>query len=450
MGVSTVSGRRYLPAALTMIATIAACGSPPAQAQTQTQTWQVTAADNGFRVAKVTGNSGIISMGFVCERTVPLLALRLARAPARTPALISLTNGTAVGKFGIARNGTTNTWAGPVRDTRVLAMLAREASIEVAIDGVRYGTVSLAGAGAAMKEALAGCYTATGATVAQSGGAKAGEFEPFDGKPMAVADTSSPVTIQTSFPTRDPRTGGLRLPVRLGTYVLADVSCARSDAKRKFIGLGGGPQDAMNDVDQESYNSSIQSIRMTKPGTYVTREQIDTQDQPLYQNYTYVIADPEHFTVSSAGEKMRRYSYCPQSSLPIEHRKFMEAEYRQVLGLPIAAGYYKIWATEDVPPKFSCVESCGYMLLTKRGMAITDRYDGGANGQVNRRSTLFVRFTQDAPLHYTVKGNAQDEFVEFTMDGKGGFTIAPDGLGSPTHTQRIDPKSIPPAMMPRF
>ena len=147
---------------------VTACGSPPAQAQT----WQVIDQPGGYKVARVSMTGGgsrlVQGIGLTCERAVPMIALNLARAPARNPALLSLSDGKATGKLGVVRNGTSNVWAGPVRDARVLDMLARAGSVEVAVDGVKYGTVSLAGAADAMRGALSRCWA--GAVVAATGG----------------------------------------------------------------------------------------------------------------------------------------------------------------------------------------------------------------------------------------------------------------------------------------
>lgn len=118
----------------------------------------------GYKVARVTtggSNVPVQGIGLTCERKVPMIALSLARAPARNPALLSLSDGKSTGKLGVVRNGKTNIWAGPVRDARVLDMLARAGSVIVSIDGAAYGTVSLVGAADAMRGALGGCWART-------------------------------------------------------------------------------------------------------------------------------------------------------------------------------------------------------------------------------------------------------------------------------------------------
>jgi hypothetical protein len=191
---------------------LAACGSPPAQAQTQTQTWQVIDQPGGYKVARVTtgGASGLVQgIGLTCERKVAMIALSLARAPARNPALLSLSDGKATGKLGVVRDGVTNVWAGPVRDPRVLAMLARAGSVEVAVDGVRYGTVSLTGAADAMRGALGGCW-AEGAVAANTVGTT----------PAAPVATGKPM-----------------LPIKPGYYVgTFDKQCATASSAMYYDG----------------------------------------------------------------------------------------------------------------------------------------------------------------------------------------------------------------------
>ncbi|MBC9035147.1 hypothetical protein IAG41_22385 [Sphingomonas sp. JC676] len=152
---------RTFRGSLCAVLALAACGLPLAQGQAQV--WEVVVQQGGHKVARggMHGGAGLMrGIGLTCERNVPIIAIGLARAPARNPALLSFSDGRSTGKLGVVRNGASNVWAGPVRDTRVLDMLARAESVEVAIDGVRYGTVSLAGAGQAMQGALGGCYAA--------------------------------------------------------------------------------------------------------------------------------------------------------------------------------------------------------------------------------------------------------------------------------------------------
>lgn len=439
---------RSLVGVLCAALVVTACGSPPAQAQS----WQVIEQPGGYKVARVSMTGGATGIGLTCERKVPVIALSLARAPARNPALLSLSDGKATGKLAVVRNGATNVWAGAVRDVRVLDMLARAASVEVAVDGVRYGTVSLAGAADAMRGALVGCWAGTTvAADAPTSGAAAPPTK-FGTAPMAVADTSSPETSQTSFPTRDPKTGKPRLPIRLGAYVAAGSSCARPGEGLIFVDSGNGAHFEFG----AGPLSTILTIRTVKPGTYTTREELIIQDTG-YGNYTYVVADPDHFSVTSKdgfmpGDKTtERYSYCSQPSLPIKERGFLAIEMRRLPVLPVIAGYYEIWASDATPRKPTCEEYCGYLLITERGIAQATRYAyAEPKGKIDRQAILSPSITQDAPLHYFVKGKADYPSFGFTMDGAGGFTIDPDGEGSTVHVRRIDPAKIPAAMMPSF
>lgn len=149
---------RTLVGSLCAALTLCSCGSAPAEAQP----WEVIVQPGGYKVARgATAGGGLVEgIGLTCERGMAMIALDLPRARGRMPVLLSLSDGRSVGKLGVVRNGATTVWAGPVRDPRVLAMLARAPSVDVAINGMRYGKVSLAGAADAMRGALGGCWRA--------------------------------------------------------------------------------------------------------------------------------------------------------------------------------------------------------------------------------------------------------------------------------------------------
>lgn len=429
-----MAGIHPLRGSLCAALALASCGSPPAQAEP----WQVFDQPGGYKVARggTGGGSGLVQgIGLTCERNVPMIALSLARAPARNPALLSLSNGKVTGKLGVVRNGASNVWAGPLRDPRVLAMLARAGSVEVAVDGMRYGTVSLAGAADAMRGALGGCWVGTavgaqGAPAPGAGGA-GGALRPAG---VGVAP----------LPIKDPATGQPRFPVKLGTYVETGKSCAKigNGVEAEQIDVSGAPSLGII--------TELRSIREVSPGAYTGRVYWSSGGD-AEETYSLRVQDSEHFSWAVQPNKAVQYSYCPPETVPENARVWLKSDYRSVQSLPIVAGYYQIWASDATPPKPTCEEYCGYMLITERGisLATTSAY-AEPKGKIDRQAIVSPSITQDAPRHYFAKGKADYPSFGFTMDGAGGFTIDPDGEGSTVHVRRVDPAKIPAAKMPRF
>ncbi len=144
---------RLVTLVTTTAALVAVCGSPASA-----QNWKTITQNGGYKVARVTMGGAATGIGLTCERGVAMIAVNLVRAPRRNPALLTLKNGAASGALPIIRNGATNVWAGVIKDARLLDGLATGQSVGVAVDGADYGTASLAGANAAMRTALGGCW----------------------------------------------------------------------------------------------------------------------------------------------------------------------------------------------------------------------------------------------------------------------------------------------------
>ena len=413
------------------------------------QSWQVITQPGGYSVARVDLAGGIRGVGVTCERGVPVLALNLARSPTRNPAQLTLTSGRANAQIGIIRNGSTNVWVAAIGDPRILDMLANGSSVGIAVDGSNYGTASLSGARAAMGQALAGCYRASGsmtATNASSGHQAPGQQ--FDDRPMGIADQSSPVTVQASFPTRDSRSGKFRLPVKFGAYVPGNMTCERATEDTLMfveagVGVGEGVPIAQN---------SIEKLRQAAPNTYVITEDVGVNGDSD-STATYVISDPEHFTVRGPSAKTVRYSFCAQERLPIEQRRFLTSEVRKVPAVPIIPGYYRFWDTDETPPKLNCEQRCGFALITPQGIAIAyvSSYSE-PKGEITREIQRFARVEQRSPLDYaTYTGPGDDSWgVFFHVLSPDNFTSPSDGEGAETHYQRVDPAGIKAEMMPRF
>lgn len=423
-----MAGPRTLPGLLVAALALAACGSPPAQAET----WQVIVQPGGYKVARggTGGGAGLVQgVGLTCERNVPMIALSLARAPARNPALLSLSDGKSIGKLGVVRNGATNVWAGPLRDPRVLALLARAASVEVALDGVRYGTVSLAGAADAMRGALSGCWAAG----------------------VAIAKTAPPPSVSTVPPATPVAAAGgavgsstaLSLPLRFGTYVRAGKRCGADVNAQVFIDAGNGGAG-----DAQFEGSFIKSLRKTGTNTFAAREtRTDEADTPF--TATYTITDREHFTVRSQGEAARSFSYCPLVSLPLDQQQWPVSEHKVVPSLPVKPGYYH----GNADDKSVCEYFCSYYLFTIDGIAIVNFGSGNLTESgspvIGRQVLRQPRITQIGALTYTAKGRGNDEYEHyFEITSPTNFT---EEDGESTIVFRpIDPAKIPARYMPRF
>ncbi len=423
--------------------------SPAFTSPARAQAWDTTTGAGGYKVARVAMTGGASGFGLACEGALPVLAINLRQPPRRNPALLTLRIGAASGAIVITRNGATNVWGAAVRDPRVLNALASGQSVALAVDGVAYGSVPLTGAGEAMREALGGCWA--GAQLAGSGRASSARGNPAAtsspqitglGEVMAVADTSSPVTVQTSFPTRDPNTGKPRLPVKLGAWIPAGATCARPSDGLIFIDSGDGAYA----FPHQNAESIVEAIRLTKPGTYVAREAVAAGDTAI-DNATYNVVDPEHFSVTRHGSR-QSYSFCAQAALPQERRHFLASEYRRVAALPVKAGYYRMGQMGEGNQSNRCIDQCGFALVTSVGIASTAPSGTGNSREVDRQIRKFNSVTQHAPFEYVTIGTSDAGGGIFTIKSVEEFSEY-DYSGDVTY-RYVDPARIPAAMMPRF
>ena len=420
-------GKRAFPAWLCAAFALASCGSPPAQAQT----WQVFDQPGGYKVARGDGSGQVQGMGLTCERNVPMIALSLARAPARNPALLSLSDGKATGRLGVVRNGATNVWACPVRDARVLAMLARAGSVEVAIDGVRYGTVSLTGAAEAMRGALGGCWAGGATVVAALPGAPAAATKPmlpikpgyyvgtFD-KQCATAssamyydggnclgDTSEPLrTIRAVTRSRDGEydvefvgqvdddvagsDGMLIKPVsadriKVSTNDIYEMRlCAANTLPNRLLvaGIGAAP------VVASPTRSQAGGIRLAS-GLYVPdgMKCSDVSWTQMFHNTggefnveqneegeTFSRKDyPERRITSTTSylDGQTTFSLCPKNALAPDALLWSEKDLKSISGLPIKPGLYRTYADGKlIPEDMRCGISTEYVLFEPTRVAM--------------------------------------------------------------------------------
>lgn len=140
--------------------------------------WTQTTGRNGYRVASIIGlPSPVAGIALTCERTVPMLGMKLGRLAARTVTVAVATTGGRA-EIALMPVNASGDWAAPVRDPRVLDLLGGPANeARVTIAGRATAIVPLLGARDALGAALAGCYrlaasrpmnSATGATRAST------------------------------------------------------------------------------------------------------------------------------------------------------------------------------------------------------------------------------------------------------------------------------------------
>ena len=412
------------------------------------QSWSTATQPGGYQVAKAAMSGRATGIALTCEHATPVLALSLAEPPKRNPAQLALKSGSATAQIGLVRNGSTNVWVAAIKDTRILDMLANGQRVGLTVDGADYGAASLDGARTAMGQALKACYHAASVTAAADGSGAPATSGTLDGKPMGNADRSSPVTVQTSFPTRDAKSGKFQLPVKFGAYVPGKMTCesATEDALmfvEAGVGVGIGDPGAQN---------AIEKMRQTTANTYAVTEDIGTNGDED-STATYVITDPEHFTVRGSSAKPVSYSFCTQERLPIERRRFLASEVRKVPALPIIPGYYRFWDTDETPPKLNCDQRCGFALIEPQGIALAyvSNYSD-PKGKITRETQRFIRIEQSSPLDYqTYNGPGNDTWgVSFHVLAPDSFTSPGDDEGASTHYERVNQAQIKAEMMPRF
>jgi hypothetical protein len=264
-----------------------------------------------------------------------------------------------------------------------------------------------------------------------------------------VAQARAPDAPSAVFPVRDPKSGAMRLPVRLGAYVEAPRTCAGIRGAGDFLfvdvgrGVGEGNPDAQN---------AIGAIRQVGRAAYAVRENIGTNGD-ADRTAVYLVADPEHFAVQAPRARPKRYSYCAQSSLPVGLRSFLASEHRAVRAVPVTPGHYELYASDEPGNRAArCAEMCGYAVIGARGMAIAVRDAFSADRQVRRQTFRFNRVVQTAPRNYVAyAGAGEDSYqVAFDIRGPDDFTSPPDGEGSTWRYRRVEPSTIPVTMTPRF
>ena len=374
----------------------------PAQASAQAGAWQVVDAGHGYSVAKLTGTGGgFNSIGLLCDKDKPTIALNLARAPLRTPALMTFVSGAARVDFGVVRNGQTNVWAAYVQDPRILDLVAGGQTMTVAVDGVSYGTASLAGAAAALRTALAGCWRGP-ANVAQ-----------------ADADRASMTPGAQS-----------QGDIPLGTYAMQGpdgVTCGQLDWEWHY-GYSPDGYDATIFVDDQ-LNPDLSAALKPKSENTVTL-QWDRADKPV------------------------TYKFCPPEQLKLDARFFLKKDRKIGRQLPIKPGYYRAIDTETGKP-LACKDYavCSYFLFepTRYALRGTD-YD--INGKLTGYSNVVRKFTSVAQVgartyEAGVAGDDSGGGEPFLVEGPDKFRSW-NGEAGIWKFVPVDPKTIPANQMPHF
>ena len=155
----------------------------------QAPAWQLLRGNSGAPFMRAPGSGNVALLSLSCSQGKPIMLVALRRAPARNPARLALTIGSQTAQIVIQRTANPAIWGAVFADGSVLDMVAAGQQASLAIDGAVYGGVSLAGAGAVMREALGGCW---GAAVVATGRPS----------PPAQADVASRARMGAGLPTQ--------------------------------------------------------------------------------------------------------------------------------------------------------------------------------------------------------------------------------------------------------
>jgi hypothetical protein len=184
----------------------------------QTPAWQLLRGNSGAPFGRVAGSGNIALLSLACSQGKPIMLVALRRAPARNPARLALTIGSQTAQIAIQRTANPAIWGAVFADGSVLDMVAAGQQASLAIDGAAFGGVSLAGAGAVMREALGGCWGRGGA-IAQQG-----------------PNSSIPLPNGSN---REPSSATGNLPVSLANDIADfDQSCRDVSIGRAVLGAG--------------------------------------------------------------------------------------------------------------------------------------------------------------------------------------------------------------------
>lgn len=152
---------------LALIGSIAVMLPSTATAQSAQQ-WRVSQADPSQPVvALVAGNGNFVGMGLACNASRAYLLIELNRAPVRDQVAAQLTIDGARFPIQMSIFGRPTYLAGVITDAGLIDALAGGQAVEVQVDQRALGTLGLAGSGAALRDALAGCWQASAADPSQ-------------------------------------------------------------------------------------------------------------------------------------------------------------------------------------------------------------------------------------------------------------------------------------------
>lgn len=166
-----------------------------APAFAQTTAWQLLRGNSGAPFVRASGTGNIATLSLSCSQGKSLMLVTLRRSPARNPARMTVTVGSQTAQITIQRTANAAIWGTVFPDDRVPDLIASGHQASLAIDGATYGSVSLIGASAVMREALTGCWA--GALIAptvQPAPQGAGSLKsaiPSDPKRLSPAERSA-------------------------------------------------------------------------------------------------------------------------------------------------------------------------------------------------------------------------------------------------------------------
>lgn len=121
--------------------------------------WQAVSQPGGYMVARVGGSGLANGLALTCERGVAVLAVNLQRPAPTNPVRLTIDIGKERHPVVLTRNGRTNVWVASMANQTPIDAMLNGTTASISTNGQSIGSFSLAGANAAIRKALAACYS---------------------------------------------------------------------------------------------------------------------------------------------------------------------------------------------------------------------------------------------------------------------------------------------------
>ncbi|MDC7675962.1 hypothetical protein [Asticcacaulis machinosus] len=222
-------------------------GVSPVLAQTG-DNWSVKAAQNGGKSAAAHAVAPLRMMELACNGRTPMLGVGVAlNAQVATVPITFSAPGAAPVTLTLTRMGNSQAFVAPLQNTALLDLLSSQNSVTAQIAG-RSGIISLSGAQAALKTALAGCYAPQVASA----------------KPAQSTPASSPAGVDVTH---------AGFPFKIGRYITG------KDCNRKTMDYALFDISKTLSHEYEADGSThFRKIVKVAEGTYLISEQSDFVD----------------------------------------------------------------------------------------------------------------------------------------------------------------------------